>query len=56
MPKMWEPAKVHSDVGEWECCKTRERVPEILAHGAFARSEVHRPLFNKHFDFFFLNA
>ena len=21
--------------------------------GAFARSEVHRPLFNKHFDFFF---
>ena len=37
MPKMWEPAKVHSDVGEWERCKTRERVPEILAHGGLCQ-------------------
>ena len=38
MPKMWEPAKVHSNVGEWERYRIRERVPEILARGGLRQS------------------
>lgn len=47
------PTKAHSNVGEWERYRIRERVPEILARGGLHRAEVHRHLFNKHFDFFF---
>lgn len=52
MPKMWEPAKVHSNVGEWEHCRTREGARDAGSWGPLP-GQVHRPLFNKHFDFFF---
>lgn len=53
VPKMWGQQRYIAMWGNGSATESERGCQRYWLVGAFARSEVHRPLFNKHFDFFF---